>query len=685
MENNLNKKQLEMIKKVQDRYEREQAALALPPKVLVTGITGQDSSYMCELLLEKGYEVHGTMRRSSTPNTSNVNKIISTIKTHLMDLSDATSINKVISEVKPDLIFCLAAQSDVRASYDIPEYTLDVTGLGFGRILEAVRQHCPQAKIYQAGSSEMFGKVEAIPQCETTPFHPRSPYGCAKVLAFSLGRAYREGYGMKVYNGILFNHECVTAQTPVIIKQNGLIDIVPIEEVVPHRENPKHGKKYTTEAIDLEIWNGGKWSKVKLMSATYDETKIIHSIEVRGGYYEATSDHVSFLEDEKEIQTKDVKIGDKMQLKPLPLIENELTITKEEAEMIGMIVGDGYVCDSKARFSNNSKELQKIFSDLWFKVTGGNTVLREGVSGFKNTESHYLNLYGNPSYLRYIENEIYTEKRFKRIPKRILNSNPVIWGSFLKGYNTCDGLKAGKQKTLYKSFTTNSQTLASGLWLLMNNLNYRTTLHTETRNGKKYYHININSKSVGNKGKHLRKELNEVKANNVIEYNGWLFDLETEDGTFSAGIGNTWVHNSPRRGHLFVTRKIVKAAVAIKNGTQKKLKLGNLEAKRDWGSSLNYMQIIYKMVTEFEPQDFVVATGETHTIREFVEEVFNYIGLGDWRNFVEYDQNLLRPAEVDLLLGDMTKVKELFGYDPIIVKFKDLVKWMVDSEMKETI
>jgi GDPmannose 4,6-dehydratase len=316
-------------------------------KALVFGLTGQDASYMCELLLEKGYEVHGTMRRSSTPNTSNVNKIISSITTHLMDLSDATSVNNVIAKVKPDIMFCLAAQSDVRASYDIPLYTEDVTGLGFGRILEAARQHCPNAKIYQAGSSEMFGKVEAIPQNETTPFHPRSPYGCSKVFAFSLGRAYREGYGMKIYNGILFNHE------------------------------------------------------------------------------------------------------------------------------------------------------------------------------------------------------------------------------------------------------------------------------------------------------------------------------------------------SPRRGHLFVTRKIVKAAVKIKNGKQTKLKLGNLEAKRDWGSSKNYMEIIHKMVTEFEPQDFVVATGETHTIEEFVKEVFEYIGLGDWHSYVEFDSNMTRPAEVDLLLGDMTKVRNLFGYDPITVKFKDLVKWMVDEELKQ--
>ncbi len=316
------------------------------PKVLITGLTGQDGSYMAELCLEKGWEVHGTFRRASNPNTKRISQIIEKVHTHLMDLSDASSVSKVIAEVKPDIIFNLAAQSDVRAAYDIPLYTGDVTGLGFTRILEAARQHCPQAKIYQAGSSEMFGKVQTIPQNENTPFYPRSPYGCAKVYAFFLGRVYRESYGMKIYNGILFNHE------------------------------------------------------------------------------------------------------------------------------------------------------------------------------------------------------------------------------------------------------------------------------------------------------------------------------------------------SPRRGELFVTKKVVKAAVEIKQGKRQKLTLGNLESKRDWGASKNYMEIIYEMVTTQEPQDFVVATGETHSVEEFVKETFDYLGLGDWRQYVDFSDNLKRPAEVDLLLGDMTKVRTLLGRDPITMKFSELIKWMCDDELK---
>jgi GDPmannose 4,6-dehydratase len=318
-------------------------------KVLISGLTGQDGSYMAELCLEKGHEVHGIIRRSSSPNTKRITEIISKVHTHLGDMADACSINKIVSEVKPDIIFNLAAQSDVRAAYDIPLYTGDVTGLGFTRILEAAKQFCPEAKIYQAGSSEMFGKVQTIPQNEKTPFYPRSPYGCAKVYAFFLGRVYRESYGMKVYNGILFNHE------------------------------------------------------------------------------------------------------------------------------------------------------------------------------------------------------------------------------------------------------------------------------------------------------------------------------------------------SPRRGELFVTKKVVKAAVEIKQGKRKKLILGNLDSKRDWGYSKNYMEIIYEVVTTQEPQDFIVATGETHSVEEFVKETFDYLGLGDWKQYVAFDPNLLRPAEVDLLIGDMSKVRGLLGRDPITVKFKDLVALMCTAELNENL
>jgi len=183
-------------------------------KALVTGITGQDGSYLAELLLEKGYEVHGIIRRASTFNTSRIDHLYTDPHVHGVrfflhygELSDSLNLTRLIDRIGPDEIYHLGAQSHVRVSFDIPENTGDVTGLGAIRILEAIREAKVPARFYQASSSEMFGKVQAVPQTETTPFWPRSPYAVAKLYAYWATVNYRESYGMHTSNGILFNHE----------------------------------------------------------------------------------------------------------------------------------------------------------------------------------------------------------------------------------------------------------------------------------------------------------------------------------------------------------------------------------------------------------------------------------------------------------------------------------------------
>lgn len=180
----------------------------------ITGITGQDGSYLTELLLEKGYTVHGLIRRSSTFNTSRIDHMFQDPHTkdgrlflHYGDLSDSSNIHRLIRQIKPDEIYNLAAQSHVRVSFDMPEYTSDITALGTTRLLEAIREEGLHTRFYQASSSEMFGKVREVPQRETTPFYPRSPYGCAKLYAHWITTNYRESYNMFACNGILFNHE----------------------------------------------------------------------------------------------------------------------------------------------------------------------------------------------------------------------------------------------------------------------------------------------------------------------------------------------------------------------------------------------------------------------------------------------------------------------------------------------
>jgi GDPmannose 4,6-dehydratase len=319
-------------------------------KALVTGISGQDGSYLAEQLVQKGYEVHGLVRRSSSFNTERLDDLYRDphesgvrLFLHYADLAEPTRLVKLVYELQPHEVYHLGAQSHVRVSFDTPEYTSEVTGLGTVRLLEAIRESGVQTRFYQASSSEMFGSAPP-PQSETTPFHPRSPYAVAKVAAYWITVNYRESYGMFATNGILFNHE------------------------------------------------------------------------------------------------------------------------------------------------------------------------------------------------------------------------------------------------------------------------------------------------------------------------------------------------SPRRGETFVTRKITRALARIEAGLQDKLYLGNLDAKRDWGYAPDYTDAMWRMLQTDEPDDYVVATGETHSVREFLEEAAEYMGL-DWSECVEIDPRYFRPAEVDVLLGDATKAKEKLGWEPTVT-FSELVRIMVDADRK---
>jgi GDPmannose 4,6-dehydratase len=179
----------------------------LPQKALITGITGQDGSYLAELLLEKGYEVHGLVRRSSSFNTWRIDHVRDRLALHYGDLVDQNSLARTLETIEPQEVYNLAAQSHVKVSFEMPEYTTDVTGLGVLRLLDAVRELGLPVRVYQAGSSEMYGLVQETPQTERTPFHPRSPYAISKVFGHWMAVNYREGYGLHVSNGILFNHE----------------------------------------------------------------------------------------------------------------------------------------------------------------------------------------------------------------------------------------------------------------------------------------------------------------------------------------------------------------------------------------------------------------------------------------------------------------------------------------------
>ncbi len=675
-------------------------------RALITGITGQDGSYLSELLLEQGYEVHGIIRRTSTFNTDRIDHIYedphnekAKLFLHYGDLTDGVTLRRILEEVKPLEIYNLGAQSHVRVSFDTPEYTADTVGMGTLRLLEAIRDYQQrtgiQVRFYQAGSSEMFGKVQEIPQKETTPFYPRSPYACAKVYAHWQTVNYRESYGLFACNGILFNHECVTAETPVIIRQDGLIDILPIEDIVPHRTEGKHGHRYTTDLSPedrFEVWDANGWTEVTCMTATWNGSKRkpnkqVHRIAARGAVYHATSDHVVFVtkdEQPKELPAGEVMVGDTLALIDLPQPTDQIDLTQTEAWLLGIIAAEGYVSeDGKVQVTNQDATLLDRVAASWRKITGGGSSRYVAPSGFAGGgEVIQLRLNGNADYGRYIYNSLYSRSGHKRIPKRILNACYQERLAFLQGFNAGDGLKSTPCTYEFQGFKTASAVMAAGLyWMAVTTLNQRAVICTEEREGQIYYQINLNSPDVpGNKGQHLHRLLAEVVKAQPISYDNWLFDLATTSGTFHAGVGQGWIHNSPRRGETFVTRKITRALARILAGKQKKLYLGNLDSKRDWGYAKDYVRGMWLMLQQDEPDDYVLSTNETHSIREFLDIAFNYVNL-DWHDYVEFDPRYLRPAEVDILIGDSTKARQKLGWQPSVT-FEELVILMVEADLE---
>ncbi len=659
-------------------------------RALITGITGQDGSFLTELLLEKGYEVYGIIRRSSSFNTDRIDHLYqdpheSGTRLRLVygDLNDSSSLNTILRQTKPDEIYNLGAQSHVRVSFDVPEYTGEVTGLGTVRILEAIREAGIRPKFYQASSSELFGKVIETPQTERTPFYPRSPYGCAKAYAYWITVNYRESYGLFACNGILFNHECLSANTPLLVRQRGVIDVCTPADLIALRR--KGSNVQTFEPVNLEVWDGERWTRVNAITATKrrpaDKDHELLSVQACAGVVDVTAHHGMLDEFRERIRADRLREGGCLALaKSFPEAVGWTAITVEMAEFLGHMTADGYVPANRGtiQYTNNSTELRDRVAELWSRVFLGTSLSWHSKSGFAPFNPvGQLNLNGNNAICEWLRAQLYTSNGFKKVPSLILNATPEIQRAYLDGYYAGDGLKAGKGD----SIKTNSPVLAQGLCWLYSIQGRACSVYTERRGERVYYQLNVASAEHINKGQHLRKEPAEIRRiEPAVIFDDWVFDIETESNVLCAGVGRVVVHNSERRGETFVSRKITRAATRIKLGLQDKLYLGNLDARRDWGYARDYVEAMWLMMQADKPEDYVIATGETHSIREFLDEAFGYLDL-DWNKYVEIDPRYYRPTEVDLLLGDATKARDELGWEPK-VNFKELVRLMMDSDLE---
>ncbi len=660
--------------------------MSAPRKALITGVTGQDGSYLAELLLEKGYEVHGMVRRASTEKFERIEHIRERITLHQGDLLDQRSLVDALRASEPSEIYNLAAMSFVAVSWIQPTLTAEFTGVGVTRMLEAMREVCPEARFYQASSSEMFGKVLEVPQTETTPFYPRSPYGVAKVYGHFITVNYRESYDLHATSGILFNHECVAENTPLIVRQLGTIAIKTPAELVPLLRKGRSVQSFEPQSV-VEVWDGEDWTYVRTITATRrrrsDPEHELLSIQTRGGVLDATAHHTMLDSDRRPLRGDEVAVGDELAIADyMPAEPGWSAITSEMAELLGLLAADGHVARDGhcVRFTNNDFLTRCRAMELWSRVFLGVSRESTGTSGFDADASvDVVNFSGARSIAPWLREQLYTPTAYKQVPPVVLNADGERQAAFLRGYYAGDGLKRGNGE----SIKTNSAVLAQGLTLLYFNQGQPASVYVEQRAGRSYYQLNLRSRVLsGAKGAHLRRDPSEVRriVPSALPSDEWVFDLETESGVFCAGVGRLVVHNSPRRGLEFVTRKITWHAAAIKHGLAKEIRLGNLDAERDWGFAKDYVEAMWLMLQRDDPQDYVIATGKAHSVRECCEVAFEEAGLGDFERYVTIDPAFVRPAEVDHLIGSPAKAERDLGWKPE-TSFEQLIRLMTQADL----
>jgi GDPmannose 4,6-dehydratase len=653
---------------------------------LITGITGQDGSYLAELLLERGYEVHGMVRRASTEKFDRIEHLRDRITLHQGDLLDQRSLVDTLRAAKPDEVYNLAAMSFVAVSWIQPTLTAEFTGVGVTRMLEAVREACPEARFYQASSSEMFGKVLEVPQTESTPFYPRSPYGVAKAYGHFITVNYRESYDLFACSGILFNHECVFENTPLMVRTDGIVSVKTPADLVALQRKGRSAQSFTPETL-LDVWDGSEWTPIRAITATRRRrTEPDHrglSVQARGGVVDVTAHHHMLDAEGDELRADQVADGGRLALfDEFPCSNEWSAIAPETGELLGLLAADGYVSRDGCgvRFINNDPILRTRVAQLWSRCFGGTSNEWVGRSGFDSSrEVHAVNLNGANGLGGWLREQLYTPTAHKQVPPIVLNATGDVTEAFLRGYYAGDGLKRGRGE----SIKTNSAVLAQGVCWLYALQGQHASVYLEQRAGKVYYQLNLRTAApAGMKGAHLRKDPAEVRrvVSAIVADDEWVFDIETESGVFAAGVGRLVVHNSPRRGLEFVTRKITWHAAAIKHGLRDHVSLGNLDAERDWGYAKDYVEAMYLMLQQDTPEDFVIATNRTNSVRECVEIAFDEAGLPEWEKYVRLDPAFLRPAEVDQLIGNPAKAKRQLGWEPQTT-FEELIRLMTRADL----
>jgi GDPmannose 4,6-dehydratase len=532
----------------------------------------------------------------------------------------------------------------------------------------------------------MFGKVREVPQNETTPFYPRSPYGVAKAYGHFITINYRESYDLHATSGILFNHECVSELTPLIVRELGQISVKTPADLITLQRKGRSPQSFTPNKF-TEVWDGRDWTQLRAITATRrrrdDPDHELLSVQARGGVAAVTAHH-AMLDDEREpVRAAEVCAGDRLAIADsMPEAPGWSALTPEMAELLGLLTADGYVArdGSSVSFRNSDFMLRGRAMELWSRVFLGLPKESVGASGFDpRVSDHAVDFSGARSSGPWLREQLYTRQGVKQVPPLVLNADRNIQRAYLTGYYAGDGPKRGNGD----SIETDSAVLAQGLCYLCFLQREAASVYVEQRAGRTYYQLSLRSAvTVGAKGQHLLRSPAEVsRVVPAAATDEWVLDLETESGVFCAGVGRLVISNSPRRGLEFVTRKITWHAAAIKRGLASELRLGNLDAERDWGYAGDYVEAMWLMLQRDVAEDYVIATGEAHSVRECVQVAFDEAGLSDYERYVVIDPAFVRPAEVDHLIGDAAKAARDLGWTPR-TSFEELIRLMTRADIE---
>jgi GDPmannose 4,6-dehydratase len=437
----------------------------------------------------------------------------------------------------------------------------------------------------------------------------------------------------------------------------------------------------------LQVWSGEDWTQINAITATRrrpdDPDHDLLSIQARAGVVEVTAHHNMLDAEFEKLPAREVEEGDELAL--AEEVDEPVywtVLTEEMAELLGLLAADGYVPaqGGEADFANNNGEVRARVARLWSRAFMGRATPKTAPSGWNRDRSvEHLRLTGARSLQPWLREQLYTPSGFKQVPPLVLNAEPQVQRAFLRGYYAGDGLKKGNGM----SIKTNSGVLAQGLCWLYQRFDQPSSVYVEQRAGKTYYQLNLASAvTVGFKGEHLRRNPAEVRrvVPAQVPDDEWVFDIATESGRLCAGVGRLVISNSPRRGLEFVTRKITWHAAAIKLGRADKLRLGNLDAERDWGYAKDYVEAMWLMLQRDDAQDYVIATGVSHRVRDCLNIAFDQAGL-DVDDHVVIDETLRRPAEVDHLIGDYSKAERDLGWRPT-TDFESMIRLMVDADRR---